>query len=189
MRKGGLYLAIGDSTVWTKADELYSSKIAKHMRENKFPIQLSNKGMGASTASRWVQSFKFLVSQIPYDVITIGLGMNDCTRGTSALQTFNNDLTQLIKWSKEIRPTADIILCAPNHTNSSTRTPYIQSYRDEMETIANDNNVLFCDFSKAFSETQVSSRTVDGTHPNNTGHNDIFNTLLPIFKQTNFYND
>lgn len=188
MRKGGLYVSQSDSTGWTiAATEVYPTKVLHSVSHDKLPIQHTNKGVGGSTTTEWMSYFNEQILRLPFDLLTIGLGMNDCASQSVPVATYGTNLGSMVDLAKQYRPNADIILCAPNNTSDATRTPYIASYRSQMQTIATQKGVLFCDFSQAFTDT--ATYTQDGIHPTDAGHTLIFNLLYPIIQQTNFYNN
>ncbi|MEH7116064.1 SGNH/GDSL hydrolase family protein [Neobacillus vireti] len=186
MRKGGLYVAMGDSVTWTIAtNELYATKIMRAISKDKVPTQHANKGVGGSTTSEWLNYFNEQILRLPFDLLTIGLGMNDCASQIVPVATYGDNLRTMVDLAKKYRPNATIILCAPNNTSDATRTPYIANYRTQMQTVATEKGVLYCDFSQAFSDT--ATYTADGIHPTDAGHTLIFNTLYPIVQGSSFY--
>lgn len=177
---------MGDSVTWTQAQsELYPTKTFRGICKDKTPIQHVNKGLGGSTTTRWMGHFKEQILRLPFDLLTIGLGMNDSSNQQVTLTNYANNLRAMIDLAKEYRPNADIVLCSPNSTSEPTRTPYIANYRTQMQTVATEKGVLYCDFSLAFSDTVT--YTVEGVHPNDNGHTLLFNQLYPVIQQTNFY--
>lgn len=185
MRKGGLYVAMGDSVTWTMAGiEVYPTKVLRGISQNYAPIQHSNKGIGGSRTDQWVKFYNEQILRLPFDILTIGLGMNDSANQQVSVVNYGNNLRTMVDLAKKYRPTADIVLCAPNATSEATRTPYIANYRTEMQTVATQKGVLYCDFSQAFSDTVT--YTYDGIHPNDAGHTLIYNTLWPVIQSTNF---
>lgn len=188
MRKGGLYVAMGDSVTWTSevTATLYASRVHRSIVDTYAPVQHANKGVGGSDTKEWIDMIARNVLSLPFDLVTIGLGMNDSASDVTGVTNYGNNLRTIVDRLKKRNPNVDIILCAPNHTSDSTRTPYIQNYRNQMQTVATEKNVKFCDFSQAFTTAEVSTYTLDGIHPNDAGHKKIYDLLWPIVQTTKF---
>lgn len=186
MHKGGLYLAVGDSTTWTVATNLYPTQIWKKINNDYGNIRHINKGLGGSSAYSLdkVKSMWFL--SLPFDLITLCVGMNDAANDATTVSLYTTSLNSMVDAIRLARPNAEIILCAPVNTTEASRTPYIQNYRNAMQGVATSKGTLFCDFSQAYPVSAVSTITTDGIHPNDTGHTDIANLLYPIIQTTNF---
>lgn len=183
MDKGGLYLALGDSTVWNnyeagaEGSDIYPWKLYNYMKSNYGNIKFLNKGIGGQTSTEMVSNL-WWNSNIKADLVTIGIGMNDCVNDVVGTTNFSNNLNTIIDKLRKLNKNVIIILCAPNTTSDSTRTPYIASYRTAMSNVAAAKNVGYCDFSTAFSNT--ATYTTDNIHPNKAGHALIYNILQPI---------
>jgi lysophospholipase L1-like esterase len=186
VHKGGLYLAVGDSTTWTIASNLYPTQIWKKINKDYGNIQYINKGIGGSSAYSLDKIKNMWFLSLPFDLITICVGMNDAANDATTVSLYETSLNNMVDAIKLARPNAEIILCAPNNTTDATRTPYIANYRAKMQQVATAKGTLFCDFSQAFTSGEVPSHTSDGIHPNDTGATDIANLLYPIIQTTNF---
>lgn len=186
MRKGGVYLAMGDSITWTIATEVYPTKVFKSINKTHSPISHVNKGIGGSTTDEWMSILGMMILNIPFDLVTIGLGMNDCADDDIGVTVYGDNLASMIDTIRKYRPEAEIVLCAPSSTTDAARQPYIQSYRDKMRDIATQKGTFFCDFSQAFTIEQVGTYSADGIHPDEAGHQLIYNVLWPVVQQTNF---
>lgn len=186
MHKGGTYLAIGDSTSWIIAtyENLYASRVFHSICSNYGAIRHVNKGLGGTSSTVIASIMGQYFLNIPCDLVTIGLGMNDCVNDVTGATQFGTNLTNIINALRSRNPNVEIILCAPNDTTDSTRTPYIANYRAQMQSVSQTLNTFYCDFSKAFTNTPTYS--ADGIHPNDAGHQLIYNMLYPIVQQTNF---
>ncbi|MFH1000432.1 MAG: SGNH/GDSL hydrolase family protein [Bacteroidota bacterium] len=186
MRKGGLYLALGDSTVWCNyetgatGDDLYSTKLYKAIRLNYGNIKHLNKGLGGHDSSELVSNF-YWNGRLTPDLLTIGIGMNDCANQAISLANFEINLNKVISYWKQQNPNIVIILCTPNTTTEATRTPYIASYRSKMNDIAIANNIFICDFSTGWTTEQIATYcSSDTIHPNKAGHQVLHNLLYPV---------
>lgn len=190
MYKGGLYLAIGDSITWTgpaTGDELYANRIWKAINANYAPIRYLNKGTGGITSTRLLASLRWAANVVP-DLVTIGVGMNDCANNSVPLATYNSNLSQIIDFLRQRNPNVHIILCTPSRTSDASRSPYVQSYRDEMAAVATAKNVSLCRFENAFTEGQIATYTSDGIHPNGSGHQLLYNQLWTVVQQGSWLN-
>jgi len=185
MFKGGLYLALGDSTVWQNyetgatGDDLYATKIANAIKSSYGNIKYINKGIGGSTTTKLLIDGSWWSRLVP-DLVTIGIGINDCVNDGIGTTTFSSNLCTIIDIIRRHNSKAVIILCAPSTTTDSTRTPYIANYRTAMSAVAIAKNCTYCDFSTVFSTGQIAIYTTDNIHPNKVGHTLIYNTLYPV---------
>lgn len=186
MLKGKTMLVMGDSTSWYSPDNknVYGTKIYKNILTNYGLCQYVNKGNGGATSTSLKNIMDYWILNIPFDLITIGVGMNDATNQAVSVTDYTANLNGMIDTIRLYRPNVEIILCAPNNTSDSARTPYIASYRTAMQSVATNKNTLFCDFSQAFTDT--ATYTADGVHPNDAGHELIKNVLYPIIQTTKF---
>lgn len=193
MRKGGLYLALGDSTTWTipvglpgdDGSKLVSYRLWQWINQNYAPVKYVNKGIGGALSSDMIKpQYIHWALRLNPDLVTIQIGMNDCVNDQTGVTNFQNNLTTIINTLKQRNPNVQIILCAPNQTTDSTRTPYVQNYRNAMQTIATNMNVGFCDFSTAWTNAQCSTYCEQNAgpyiHPNGNGHQLLYNLLQPI---------
>lgn len=195
MRKGGTYLALGDSTTWTIPSEstatgysLYSYRACKAISENYAPIRHLNKGIGGARSTHIAERIGHFITGVEFDLVTIGLGMNDCNSGggsgQTVLSTFQANMEKIVDEIKIVRPDADIILCKIMPTNDPNRSPYRNDYNNIIQTVATAKGTLVADFSNAYSD--FATYAPDGIHPNTVGHGLIFDILWPVIQQTNF---
>lgn len=186
MLKGKTMLVMGDSTSWYSPDnkKVYGTKTYKNILTNYGLCQYVNKGNGGATSTSLLNILDYWILNIPFDLITVGIGMNDAANQAVSVTDYTNNLNSMIDTIRLYRPNAEFILCAPNNTSEATRTPYIASYRTAMQSVATNKSTLFCDFSQAFTDT--ATYTADGIHPNDAGHELIKNILYPIIQTTQF---
>lgn len=189
MTNGGLYLSIGSSTTWCNYEsgalgiDLFPTKIANAIKSNYGKIKHLNKGIGGATSTTYL-SEAYWWSRLEPDLVTIGLGMNDCVNDSIGTSTFSNNISSIIDIVKQSNPKATIILCAPANTSDPARIPYISSYRSALNNIASAKNVFYCDFSTAYTSAQISTYTTDGIHANKAGHGLLYNVLWPIVENS-----
>lgn len=185
MRKGGLYLAIGDSITWTlvtKGADLYASRITTAISSNYAPIRHINKGIGGATSTELVDNLYWSTTFTP-DLVTVGIGMNDSANQGVAVATYQTNLEKIVDALKSRNPEVHIILCKPGRTTDGTRTPYIQAYRDAMATVATNKNVSICNFDTAWTAGEDATYLQDGIHPNSAGHAKLYDVLWPIVQK------
>lgn len=185
MRKGGIYLAIGDSTSWsipgdttTKGDQLYAFRVRDAIRANYGSVRLISKGIGGASSQNVVNSFVWNLRVVP-DLVTIGLGMNADSGGVTQ---YKNNLIAIIDKVRQMNPNAHIILCTPNTTTDAART-HADSYRTAMSEVAVSKNVDICRFEEAFTSAQIATYAPDLTHPNGAGHQLMYNLLWSVVQK------
>lgn len=191
MRKGGLYLALGDSTTWTipvpyagdNGTMLTAYRLWQWINQTYAPIQHVNKGLGGlHSTSFTTQPWLSWALRLQPDLVTVQIGMNDCNTDATGTANFQTNLTALITSLKTRNPNVLIYLCAPNQTTDPNRTPYVQNYRNAMQQTATAQNVGFLDFSQAFTNAQCSQYCENNAgpyvHPSGAGHGLIFNNVV-----------
>jgi lysophospholipase L1-like esterase len=185
MFKGGLYLALGDSVTWQNyesgatGDDLYATKLSNWIKANYGNIRHINKGIGGTTTIKLLTDGSWWSRLVP-DLVTIGIGMNDCVNDGVTTAVFTTNLNTIIDSLRRRNKNVVIILCAPNSTTEATRTSYVASYRTAMSNVATAKNCAYCDFSQAFTTGQIATYTTDNIHPNKAGHGKLFDVLLPV---------
>lgn len=179
MRKGGIYLALGDSITWTmpsdstpSGDNLYASLVWKYINENYQPIRLINKGIGGQTSTEMLQNLRWN-SLIEADLITIGIGMNDSSSTVVPVNTYKSNLDSILDSLVLRSPEATIILCTPSRTTEASRVDNIESYRTamgEVVTTRNSSKIKLCQFENAWIQDDTGTYTTDTIHPTTAGH-------------------
>ncbi len=191
MTKGGLYIAIGDSTTWQNYEsgatgqDLYAKKIANSIKSNYGGITHLNKGIGGNTSTEMLSN-SFWNCRLEADLVTICIGMNDCANQSVPVATYKSNLETMIDKIRAHKIDTHIILCTIPRTCDVNRTPYIDSYRTGMAEVAVSKSVDICHFENAFTQEQVATYTSDGIHPNKAGHTLLYNVLWPIV-QTGYW--
>jgi lysophospholipase L1-like esterase len=195
MRKGGLYLAVGDSTVYNNLQNLdnwdgsksYAGRLTNWISDNYGAIKHLNKGLSGSTTRQWATYMMKWGTTFEPDLVTIGLSMNDQYNSIPSTETQTN-LQTLINRFKRNNPDVIIILCTPNtiaasNPNGYTDDTVLNPFRAVFDTLATNNtNVFVCHFENAWNTAQCGANTVDNLHPNGTGHGLLFNQLQPILQ-------
>lgn len=194
--KGGVYTAIGDSITWwtynVPGKYLYASKIADGFTINAKPIQHFNKGFGGATSQTLLDQLHHTALGLPSDLITLGVGMNDCSVDNQSipkvsLDDFKANIRKIVQRLRAHRPLVEIILLAIPPTNSESRLPTRQAYNDALASLADELGLYLADVSEAYTNEEIPTHTTDGIHPNQAGHQRLFDILWPVVQQTSFY--
>ena len=199
MKKGGLYLVLGDSTSMSmgalmtgqSGANLYGHKIWSAINTNYNPVEMINMGISGINSSQMVQNLSWYTGVSP-DLVTIQIGMNDANFqhvGVAEVSTtqFATNLGIIINALRQVNSNVNIVLCAPNTTNDSQHTT-LPDYRTAMQSVATSYNTAYCDFSQGWTTSTSDMATYvenDGVHPNEAGNLEEFNLLWPII-QSNF---
>jgi acyl-CoA thioesterase-1 len=185
VRKGGLYVSIGDSTTWdipsqagAKGSDLYTFRIWDAINKSYSPIRYINKGLGGNTSSETAQNLRW-VSILNPDLVTIGLGMNDAAGATVSTTTYKANLNLIIDTLRLRNPNVVIILCTPNRSSDATRST-LADYRTAMAEVATSKNVGIVRFEDGWTDAQIAANTTDGIHPNSTAHGLLFNLAWTV---------
>lgn len=187
MYKGGIYLSLGDSTTWTlpleaQTGNVYPYLLAKWIKQNHGQIKWISKGIGGATSAHLVQDLNWNSLLVP-DLVTIGIGMNDCLASNNITTAqYQTNVSSVIDELRLRNPNVHIILCTPNTTTDSNRTGTVQSYRDALATVATNKAVDICHFETAWTSSQQSTYSADGIHPNTAAHPLLFNLLQPMIQ-------
>lgn len=179
MVNGMLYVAIASSTGWTAANgRNYPWLINEYLKNilNQ-PNRMINKSIGGTSVDKVIAN-KYWLRYFDANLITIGIGMNDIS--ASATTDFITKYSSIVDFMKIYNPNAQMMLCAPNNVKPSDATRYanIQRYRDAIQTVANDEDCIFVDFSKGWHEDLNNIYLKDSIHPNESGHQKIFDRVL-----------
>ncbi|MFS0864133.1 SGNH/GDSL hydrolase family protein [Fredinandcohnia sp. 179-A 10B2 NHS] len=190
MRKGGVYLAIGDSISWTIPSEvdapgrnLYSYRLWHAINKDYAPIRHINRGYGGSHSHDLLDRLHIFALGVPYDLVTIQIGMNDMM---DTVENFQSDVETIIDKLKTYRPNCEIVLCGippvdpVTQANRHEKRPTFNAKLNEIAT--NNEGVYFADFSSAYDLTRIP----DGIHPDSDGHRLLFEILYPVVQTTNF---
>lgn len=191
MRKGGVYLAFGDSISWTIPDDitasgydLYAYKVWQQICKDYGMIRHLNRGYGGATSQNLKDYLDVLALGINYDLVTIQIGMNDCYNNSVPVATYISNVENVIDRLRTYRPNCEIILCKIPPTNDPARINNRGSYNSAIDTIVTDKNVKVADFSNAFDPNDTT--ICGGVHPKIPGHQLLFNILYPVVQTTNF---
>lgn len=185
--KGLLYLAMGDSITWkqqtfvTAGSNYYASKIRDSIRKNIGSCRLINKGLGGTNTARMLTNLSWLTSIEP-DLVTIGVGTNDCVASSEVPNTSNykTNLGLIIDRLRVQNPNVKIILCVPPRSTDVTRIPNLPAFRTAMIEVASEKKCSLCRFDLAWSSSDDGTMLGDSNHPNDAGHTALYNSLWSV---------
>jgi len=192
MKKGGLYLSMGDSTTWTgygavnvnSGAYLYSHLLWNYINNNYSDIQFINKGIGGTDSNKMVENLFWLIRNIVPDLVTIGVGMNDCANNNIPTATYQANLALIVSAIKQKNPNCVIVFCTPSRCWEATRVNNVAAYRTAMIAEAATLGISSCDFGTAWTQSPSDMATClsdpSGIHPNYLGHQQMYNVLLPV---------
>ena len=176
------YVAWGDSITWTQAGgKEYPNLIRSYVKATYGKITHYNKGIGGIGSDGLVLNLNSL-NYINGDIVTIGIGTNDCANQGVPVVNYTANLNKAIDYIRGKNPNVRIILCTPVGTSDANRLPYIAAYRTAMEAVSVAKGTYLCKFHTALTDAMMSigTYTGDGIHPNAAGHVLLMNLLQPI---------
>jgi lysophospholipase L1-like esterase len=177
------YVAYGDSTVWTAASgKEYPNLVHNYIKNTYGKAHYYNKGIGGITSAGLVTNLNSL-NYIDGEIVTIGVGMNDCASQGVSVANYTTNLGLAIDFIRSRNASAKIILCTPSGTSDANRTPYIASYRAAMEAVATAKSCYLCKFHEAVTDANIATYSSDGIHPNAAGHVLLFEKLQTIIDE------
>lgn len=189
MRKGGTYLALGDSITWgsmvgtTAEYTTYPAKTAKYIRDNYGRCKLLNKAIsGWKTADFLVNQYYW--SRIEADLVTLHIGQNDIASSVSTTD-FQTNLQSIVDLIKVLNPNVEIILCSLSRRSDSYANN-VDPYRTVIANVATSRGTKLCKFEDAWAQADTPTYTADGLHPNPSGHTLLYNVLYPVIQTTTF---
>lgn len=174
MRKGGLYIALGDSTTQQyvtnfQSDELYANIVWNWIKDNHALVRHLNKGINGARAvdiGREIHRFSFEA-----DLVTICFGINDWSSlAFYTVADYTNSLKKIIDYYRKKNPEVHIILCTSNTQSDSTSNTGIQEFRDAMAAVSVEKSCGLVRFETLWNVSQTATYTFDGVHPNSSGH-------------------
>lgn len=204
---GGSYYALGDSIVMnsgTKANPVTVSGVTLYgytqAIEDEYGVVCTNRGISNHTI---VQDYSTL-SAINYSnisLVTIGYGVNDGrlnvplgTENSTDTSTFAGALSSLIAKIKSDNPNCIVMVLTPIQrlyvNNWGSFTPNsngdtLEDFANMCISVAEKHNVPYVDLfhDSGITESNLSSITFDGVHPNNEGYEMMTDTIIPILSE------
>lgn len=171
------WVITGDSithgAVHTNGERSYPEHLAERVRtEMGRPRDvIINTGVSGEITTGLLKDFSWRVARFAPNVVSINLGMNDCTR--VPLETFKLQLTELVSKSKELK--AIVILHATNTVfPESDRAKNLPAFVAAVREIASKEDVMLVDQYQYFLDHQQGTTFKtwfnDPIHPNGLGH-------------------
>jgi lysophospholipase L1-like esterase len=189
MRKGGTYLALGDSiTFGSSSGSLaeytsYPSKTAKAIRDNYGRCRLLNKAISGWKTVDFLTN-QYYWSRIEADLITLHIGQNDIASSVTTAD-FQANLEKIVDLIKDLNPNTEIILCSISR-RSDAYANNVDPYRTVVANVAASRGLKLCKFEDAWLQADTATYTTDGLHPNAAGHSKLYDVLYPVIQTTNF---
>lgn len=190
MHKGGLYLALGDSTACTHVStgaNFYASITSANIAKNYGEVAHRNLAYSGLTTTDWMIDRYVMGYQLEPNLVTVGFGMNDSSTSENVpLATFTSNLQVLVDHFRHQNPDVTIILCSPNTVKASatfTTESALAPYRAAMDTVAANytSGVVVCHFENAWTQANaasyIDSSDSMGIHPGDAGHQALANLL------------
>lgn len=155
--------------------------LAKHA--DKQP-KIYNRGISGNKVFQLRERWEIDTLAFMPDVLSILIGVNDYWHTLSAgykgtVQVYENDLRQLLKYTKEKLPKLQLVLCEPfalsggSAIHDSAWFPMFNEYRVSLKKLAGEFNAVFVPFQTAFDEAMkvapASYWAPDGVHPDLPG--------------------
>jgi len=174
------FVAWGDSIVWTQASgKEYPNLIHNYIQNTYGKMRYYNKGIGGITSAGLKNNLNSL-NYIDGDIVTIGVGMNDCANQGVSVNDYTTNLGLAIDFIRSRNANSKIILCTPSGTSDANRMPYIESYRTAMQGVATAKICYICNFHEAVTDENIATYSSDGIHPSVAGHVLLMDKLQPI---------
>ena len=146
--------------------------------------KIYNRGISGNKVFQLRERWEIDALSFMPDVLSILIGVNDYWHTLSSgykgtVQIYENDLRNLIKYTKEKLPNVQFVLCEPfalrggSAINDSEWFPMFNDYRVSLKKLATEFDTVFVPFQSAFDEAmKVAPATywsADGVHPDLPG--------------------
>jgi len=158
-----------------------TSLLAKHA--DKQP-KIYNRGISGNKVFQLRERWEIETLSFMPDVLSILIGVNDywhTLNGTykGTVQIYENDLRNLLKYTKEKLPDVQLVLCEPFALSGGSAIsdrdwfPMFNDYRVALKKLAGEFNAVFVPFQSAFDEAikkaPATYWSADGVHPDLPG--------------------
>jgi acyl-CoA thioesterase-1 len=134
-----------------------------------------NTGISGDRMSRLLQNQDWRVWRFQPDVVSLMMGMNDCTEGQAGRSAYRSNLETFLKSAEQHR--ARLLLHAPNPIlmAADARRQDLPGYVEQLRAFAREHDLPLVDHYQYWSTTHKSDELVyllsDGAiHPNQYGH-------------------
>jgi lysophospholipase L1-like esterase len=178
-----------DSITCNNADQLgsgyalFTATSILHKQADKQP-KIYNRGISGNKVFQLRERWEVDTLAFMPDVLSILIGVNDywhtlngSYKGT--VEKYENDLRDLLKYTKEKLPKIQLVLCEPfalrggSAINDDAWFPMFDAYRVSLKKLAGEWDAVFVPFQSAFDEAvKVAPATywsADGVHPDLPG--------------------
>ena len=178
-----------DSITCNNADQLglgyalftATSLLARHADKQ---LKVYNRGISGNKVFQLRERWEVDALSFMPDVLSILIGVNDYWHSLSGgykgtVQIYENDLRNLLKYTKEKLPKVQLVLCEPFALSGGSAItdgewfPMFDDYRASLKKLATEFDAVFVPFQSAFDEAvKVAPATywsADGVHPDLPG--------------------
>lgn len=146
--------------------------------------KIYNRGISGNKVFQLRERWEIDALSFMPDVLSILIGVNDYWHTLSGkyqgtVQIYENDLRNLLKYTKEKLPKLQLVLCEPfalsggSAINDGAWFPMFNEYRTSLKKLAGEFDAVFVPFQSAFDEAvKVAPATywsADGVHPDLPG--------------------
>jgi len=163
---------------WRDYTELFSERIRYEMGRGK-DIVLKTGISGASIIGL-AENLEWLIIQFCPHVVSINMGMNDCTLGKEGLETYRATYSKVIEDVRKANGAA-IILQTPQRIQSldEKRFASLPAYVEVVRELAKKYNTLLVDHDAEWKQINAMAYLLsDPIHPNEYGHRVMANRLM-----------
>ncbi len=155
--------------------------------------KIYNRGISGNKVYQLRERWEIDALSFMPDVLSILIGVNDYWhklngKYNGTVQIYENDLRDLLKYSKEKLPKIQLVLCEPfalsggSAINDSEWFPMFDDYRKSLKKLAGEFDAVFVPFQSAFDEAvKIAPATywsTDGVHPDLPGRQLMAETWL-----------
>jgi lysophospholipase L1-like esterase len=183
------YLAEGDSITEgihkIQIEESYVNLITEYLRTKNPDITADNKGKIAFLTSDTRAQIKKDISEAEYDLVTIGIGVNDINSGGVSMSQAKENLIDTIKTARPSANRLVILLNIPHINRIAEAEIYYKkaaAWNKMYTDIAYNFHIPLADVNKTMTENGGNDLLADYLHPNSKGHIVIADTIIEIIK-------
>lgn len=175
----------------THGSRSYVEHFAERVRweERRLQDVVINTGISGDKADGLLRDFEWRVARFKPDVVSIMIGMNDCTRGPGNHDEFREQLRELVRRTRASG--AEPVLHTPNITAPSAATERgdLPAYAAIVAEVAREQQTVLVDHWESWKTACQDSQTLghwlnDPIHPNPRGHREL---AILTFKALGLY--
>lgn len=176
-----LWVVTGDSITHgcrhTNNGRSYAEHWAERMRwDNGRKLDMViNTGVSGETTAGFVKDFDWRVARYQPHVVSVNLGMNDCTRVPQP--EFKKNLETIVREIRRLKAIPILQVTSPGKTGCKQATA-LPAYWKIIQEVAQKNNVLLVDHASHWATFDASTSWFnDAIHPNAKGHIEMFKVM------------